>query len=124
MTDDPVLLTGAGGRVGRAILDGIGDAHEWRLLDREPISRSRLPESVADAERLIGDVTNPATVREAVRGVSTVLHLAGDPRPEAPWESVLTNNLDGPQTVIAVAPGAGADCVKIGVGPGSHCTTR
>jgi NAD+ dependent glucose-6-phosphate dehydrogenase len=111
MTDDPVLLTGAGGRVGRAILDGIGDAHEWRLLDREPISRSRLPESVADAERVIGDVTKPATVREAVRGVSTVVHLAGDPRPEAPWESVLTNNVDGTQTVMAVAAEAGVGSV-------------
>ena len=111
MTDDPVLLTGAGGRVGRAILKGVGDAHEWRLLDREPISTSRLPESVADAERVIGDVTDEQTVRDAMDGVSAVVHLAGDPRPEAPWESVLTNNIDGTQKVMAAAVEEGVDRV-------------
>ena len=111
MTDDPVLLTGAGGRAGRAILEGVGDAHEWRLLDREPISTSRLPESVADAERVIGDVTDPRTVRDAMDGVSAVVHLAGDPRPEAPWESVLTNNIDGTQKVMAAAVEEGVDRV-------------
>jgi NAD+ dependent glucose-6-phosphate dehydrogenase len=118
MTGDPVLLTGAGGRVGRAILEGIGDAHEWRLLDREPISTSRLPESVADAERVIGDVTDEATVRDAVEGVSTVVHLAGDPRPEAPWESVLTNNIDGTQTVMSVA--AETDVERVAFASSNH----
>jgi NAD+ dependent glucose-6-phosphate dehydrogenase len=111
MTDDPVLLTGAGGRVGRAILEGVGDAHEWRLLDREPVRTDRLPDAVADAERIVGDVTDEETVRAAVEGVEAVVHLAGDPRPEAPWESVLTNNVDGTQTVFAAAAEAGVDRV-------------
>ena len=43
--DEPVLLTGAGGRVGQAILRGIGDGYEWRLLDREPLPSSRYSSS-------------------------------------------------------------------------------
>jgi NAD+ dependent glucose-6-phosphate dehydrogenase len=46
-----------------------------------------------------------------MEGVSTVVHLAGDPRPEAPWESVLTNNIDGTQTVLAAAVEEGVDRV-------------
>jgi NAD+ dependent glucose-6-phosphate dehydrogenase len=111
MTDDPVLLTGAGGRVGRAILEGVGADHEWRLLDREPLSTNRLPDSVADAERVIADVTDETAVRDAVEGVRAVVHLAGDPRPEAPWDSVLTNNVDGTQTVFDAAVEAGVDRV-------------
>ena len=111
MTDDPVLLTGAGGRVGRAILEGIGADHDWRLLDRESIRLDRLPDAVADAERVIGDVTDEATVRDAISGVAAVIHLAGDPRPEAPWDSVVTNNVDGTQTVFAAAAAAGIDRV-------------
>lgn len=47
--DEPVLLTGAGGRVGQAILRGIGDDYEWRLLDREPLPAAKVPDGVTDA---------------------------------------------------------------------------
>ncbi|GAA0286594.1 NAD-dependent glucose-6-phosphate dehydrogenase Azf [Halobacterium noricense] len=95
--DEPVLLTGAAGRVGQAILDGIGDDYDWRLFDREP------PTGDTDHEVVVGDVTDEDAVREAVAGVGAVIHLAGDPRPEAPWESVLRNNIDGAQTILEVA---------------------
>ncbi|MFC6725806.1 NAD(P)-dependent oxidoreductase, partial [Halobium palmae] len=35
--DEPVLLTGAGGRVGQAILRDLAGEFDWRLLDREPL---------------------------------------------------------------------------------------
>jgi len=95
--DDPVLLTGASGRVGQAILDGIGDDYEWRLLDREP------PTEDTDHEFVVADVTDEAAVRDAVEGVGAIVHLAGDPRPEAPWGSVLRNNIDGTQTILEAA---------------------
>jgi len=95
--DEPVLLTGAAGRVGQAILDGIGDDYDWRLFDREP------PTGDTDHEVVVGDVTDEDAVREAVAGAGAVIHLAGDPRPEAPWESVLRNNIDGAQTILDVA---------------------
>ncbi|MFC7136378.1 NAD-dependent glucose-6-phosphate dehydrogenase Azf [Halobaculum litoreum] len=107
--DDPVLLTGAGGRVGRAILAGIGEAYDWRLLDREPLAAERLPAGVTTEDVVVADVTDEEAVRRAVDGVGAVVHLAGDPRPNAPWDSVLANNIDGTRTVLAAAVDAGVD---------------
>jgi len=107
--DGPVLLTGAGGRVGRAILRGIGDAHEWRLLDREPLRAEQLPASVSAADRYVADVTDRDAVREAVEGCGAVVHLAGDPRRDAPWDSVRRNNIHGTQVIMEASAGAGVE---------------
>ena len=107
--DEPVLLTGAGGRVGQAILRGIGDDYEWRLLDREPLPAAKVPDGVTDADRYVADITDERAVREAMAGVGAVIHLAGDPRKTAPWDSVLRNNIDGTQVVMRAAVDEGVD---------------
>jgi NAD+ dependent glucose-6-phosphate dehydrogenase len=119
--DDPVLLTGAGGRVGQAILNGVGDAHEWRLLDREPLSSDRLPAGVDEDDVIVADVTDDEAVAEAMAGVGAVIHLAGDPRPEAPWNSVLENNIDGTQTVFEAAVEAGVE--KVAFASSNHAVS-
>jgi len=103
--DEPVLLTGAGGHVGEAILDGIGEQYDWRLMFHSQ------PDYDPDHEYVVGDVTDAELVREAVDGVGAVVHLAGDPRPEAPWDSVLSNNIDGTRTVYEAAVDAGVERV-------------
>ena len=107
--DDPVLLTGAGGRVGQAILDGIGEEYDWRLLDREPLPAAKVPDRVTDADQYVADITDERAVHEAMRGVNAVIHLAGDPRKTAPWDSVLRNNIDGTQAVMRAAAAAGVE---------------
>ncbi|MGM0591246.1 MAG: NAD-dependent glucose-6-phosphate dehydrogenase Azf [Halobacteriota archaeon] len=109
--DDPVLLTGAGGRVGQAILGGLGATHDWRLLDREPLPAEKIPDDIDDDAVFVADVTDDDAVAEAVEGVGAIIHLAGDPRPEAPWDSVLRNNIDGTQTVFEAAVDAGVEKV-------------
>ncbi|XVH30392.1 NAD-dependent glucose-6-phosphate dehydrogenase Azf [Haloferacaceae archaeon DSL9] len=109
--EQPVLLTGAGGRVGQAILEYIGDAYEWRLLDREPLSTDELPPGTAKEDVYVADIVDDAAVREAMEGVGTVIHLAGDPRKTAPWESVLRNNIDGTHTVFRTAVDTGVEKV-------------
>ncbi|MEM4782027.1 MAG: NAD-dependent glucose-6-phosphate dehydrogenase Azf [Halalkalicoccus sp.] len=104
--DAPVLLTGSEGRVGRAILDRLAGEYDWRLLDREPPAEER------PGEFFVADITEYEAVREAIEGVGAVIHLAGDPRPEAPWNSVLRNNIDGTHTVMQAAADAGVEkCV-------------
>jgi NAD+ dependent glucose-6-phosphate dehydrogenase len=95
--DEPVLLTGAGGHVGRAILDGLGDAYDWHLLYHNP------PAEEPDHPYWTGEVEDRADVAPAAEGVGAIVHLAGDPRPSAPWGSVLANNIDGTHTVYEVA---------------------
>ena len=99
--DEPVLLTGAGGYVGEAILEGIGEEYEWRLLYHNP------PPEEPDHEYLIGDVTDEEEMAEAVEGTGAVIHLAGDPRRDAGWDSVLRNNVDGTKNVYQAAVDAG-----------------
>ncbi|MES3516242.1 MAG: NAD-dependent glucose-6-phosphate dehydrogenase Azf [Natronomonas sp.] len=101
--DDTVLLTGAGGQVGGAILDGIGDAYDWRLLFHNP------PPTEPDHPYLIGELTDEELMREATDGVSAVVHLAGDPRKNAPWSSVLENNIHGTKVLYDAAMEAGAE---------------
>lgn len=95
--DDPVLLTGAGGHVGQAILDSLSDAYDWRLLDRRPLDDD------FDHECRVADITDDAAVRAAMDGIGAVVHLAADSRPDAPWDSVLPNNIGGTQTVFQAA---------------------
>ncbi|MFC6905063.1 NAD-dependent glucose-6-phosphate dehydrogenase Azf [Halalkalicoccus tibetensis] len=101
--DAPVLLTGSEGRVGRAIVERLADEYDWRLLDREPPAEDR------PGEFVVCDITDYDDVREAMEGIGAVVHLAGDPRPEAPWDSVLRNNIDGTHTVLEAAVDAGVD---------------
>ena len=103
--DDPVLLTGAEGRVGQAILSELSGEYEWRLLDRDPPTRETRHEFV------VADITDEEAVREAMAGVGAVIHLAGDPRPEAPWNSVLENNIDGTRNVLEAAVKTGVEKV-------------
>jgi len=101
--DQRVLLTGAGGRVGEAILEGLGDEYEWKLLFHSP------PDEEPDHEYLLGDVINDDEVAAAMEGVDAVIHLAGDPRPSAPWDSVLSNNIDGTQKMYEAAVDEGVE---------------
>lgn len=110
--DLKVLLTGAGGRVGEAILGGIGDAYDWRLMFHNP------PPDEPPHEYLVGDVDNETEVAEAVTGVDAVIHLAGDPRPEAPWDSVVENNIDGTKNIYQAA--VDADVEKIVFASSNH----
>jgi len=92
-----VLLTGAGGHVGRTVLDGLREKYDWRLMfHSQPAEEPEFP-------YVTGEVQDSADVRPAMEGVDAVIHLAGDPRPEAPWSSVLANNIDGTHTVYKAA---------------------
>jgi len=95
--EEPVLLTGAGGHVGEAILRGLGEKYDWRLLFHSP------PDEEPDHPYIVGEVQDNEDVAAAAQGVDAIVHLAGDPRPSAPWRSVLTNNIDGTHTIYEVA---------------------
>ena len=72
----PVLVTGATGLVGAAVVRHLlAGGVAVRVLRRET-SRLDLLGDVA-VEHAIGDVTEPESVREAVRGVAAVFHVAG-----------------------------------------------
>ena len=69
-----ILLTGASGLVGSAVLRRLLDAgREVRCLVRDP---RRLGPNRVRVHITLGDLTDPVSVRQAVRGTRSVIHLA------------------------------------------------
>src|SRR5918999_3599832 len=70
-----LLLTGATGRVGSALLPRLTARGEAvRCLVRDP---RRLGPARVRVQIALGDLADPASFRHALRGVRTVIHLAG-----------------------------------------------
>jgi NADH dehydrogenase len=69
-----ILLTGASGLVGRALLERLTeDGSQVRCLVRDP---RRLGSSRVRVQIALGDLADPPSFRNAMRGVETVIHLA------------------------------------------------
>jgi len=91
-----VVLTGAGGRIGRAItplLPANWDVQGTDLTASEGISTL--------------DISNPDACRAAFAGVDAVVHLAAIPDPEASWERLLPVNVVGVYQVAQAAVSCG-----------------
>lgn len=75
---DVILLTGATGLVGTAVLRRlVGEGDPVRCLVRDP---RRLGEQRVRVQLAMGDLADPPSFRNAMRGVSTVIHLAAAAR--------------------------------------------
>lgn len=92
-----VLVTGAAGRVGGQLLPGLRDDWELRLLDRAG------GDEELGAPLLAGELTDRGLLAEALDGVDAVVHLAGNPDPEAPWQELREPNIEGFAALLDVA---------------------
>jgi uncharacterized protein YbjT (DUF2867 family) len=73
-----ILLTGATGTVGSALLRRLtAQGRQVRCLVRDP---RRLGDQRVRVQIALGDLSNPASFRNALRGVDTVVHLAASIR--------------------------------------------
>lgn len=91
-----VLVTGAAGELGRAACRELKSrGHYVRGFDRKP-----MPE-LDDA--VVGDLTDPDTLRRAVRGCDTVVHYAATPDDADFMTDLLPNNIVGVYRVFEVA---------------------
>jgi NADH dehydrogenase len=89
-----LLLTGATGSIGSRLLPLLLErGHEVRCLVREP---RRLGDRRVDVQIAIGDLgemSDPYLVRQALRGVDTVVHLAATIRDQPPHRIEELNGL-------------------------------
>jgi uronate dehydrogenase len=99
VTEAPILVTGAAGRVGAVLRRGL-PALGWRL---RPLDLAPMP---AEPDAVQADVLDPAALAAAMKGVAAVVHLAGLPR-EASWGATLTTNIDATYQVFEAARLAG-----------------
>ncbi|MEU2332103.1 NAD(P)-dependent oxidoreductase [Streptomyces sp. NPDC006654] len=98
-TPRTLLLTGAAGGLGtlmRSLLPEYGYA--LRLLDVRPVE--------GEPDAITADLADQDALREAVRGVDAVLHLAGISL-EAPFEKILRSNIEGTYNLYEAAREAG-----------------
>ena len=96
-----VLITGAAGRIGRVVREGLKDRYRLRLHDRVALT------TTSNEEVFVGDVTQLDHMVEVVDGIEAIVHLAGNPNLDAPWEEVLETNIRGTYTVFEAARRSG-----------------
>jgi uncharacterized protein YbjT (DUF2867 family) len=88
-----LLLTGATGSIGSRLLPLLLEGEDVRCLVREP---RRLRERRVDVQIALGDLgemSDPYLVRQALRGVDTVVHLAATIRDQPPHRIEELNGL-------------------------------
>jgi uncharacterized protein YbjT (DUF2867 family) len=100
-----ILLTGATGTVGSALLRRLtGDGALVRCLVRDP---RRLGDQRVRVQIALGDLANPPSFRNALRGVETVVHLAASIR-DQPLASIEELNAMATLRLVRAAERAGA----------------
>jgi uncharacterized protein YbjT (DUF2867 family) len=100
-----ILLTGATGTIGTALLRRLTDGGEpVRCLVRDP---RRLRDQRVRVQIALGDLANPASFRNALRGVDTVIHLAASIR-DQPRASIEELNGVATLRLVRAAERAGA----------------
>jgi NAD+ dependent glucose-6-phosphate dehydrogenase len=97
-----VLVTGAYGRCGTAIIDHLDDSddYEWTYLNR-----SDRPDDhpYGGYDTVLANVTDYDALRRAFDGQDGVVHLAAKPSVDAPWDSILENNIIGGYNALEAA---------------------
>ena len=94
MMDRTVLVTGAAGVVGSLIVPPLLQRYRLRLLDVRTLESALVPGNV---EQIVADLRDEADVMAAVRGVDTIVHLAGNADPTATWDALAGSNVEATQ---------------------------
>jgi len=95
-----ILITGANGRIGSALvrhLDALEEEYALRLADLR----------IKDGRGMEIDIANLSACRLACEAVDTVIHLAAVASPDASFEEILPANIVGTYNVFQTASEAG-----------------
>ena len=102
MAKKRVLVTGAAGRIGWVVRQHLGEKYELSSLDLLEVD---------GIESHVADLAELDAIRPAFEGKEAVLHLGGDPGGNAPFDSVVRNNIVGTHNVFQASREAGVSRV-------------
>ncbi len=100
-----VLVTGAAGHIGSYFAEQMHGTYALRLMvrgDEEGIERLN-----AWGEVVTADLADLERLKEVCAGADAVVHLAGNPDPNALWKDLLETNIVGTYNLFAAAKAAG-----------------
>lgn len=99
-----VLVTGAAGNIGSYFAEHCSERYDLRLMVRE---QDKDVDAIrAHGEVVVADLSQLDRLKEVCAGMDTVLHLAGNPSPNATWESVRDDNIAGTYHLFVAAKAA------------------
>ena len=97
-----VLITGAGGHLGRKLFDALESDPAYTVsgLDIQQVDHPDIHTA---------DLSGDDSWTDLLEGVDVIVHLAGDREPAATWPSAITHNMDATLTLYhhAAAQGVG-----------------
>jgi len=98
-----VLVTGAGGTIGRILRAGLADSYALRTVDQVP----------GPGVDLVADVRQSERMEAACAGASAVVDLAANPRVDTSWAVVQENNISAAVATLEAAHRAGVGRVVL-----------
>lgn len=108
LREKDVLVTGATGFIGRSVAEELlKKGARVRAMARN-ISKARGLES-AGAAVIIGDMTDPSSLKKAVQGCQAVFHFAGVTNEFKPHKYYSLVNIEGTRTLAEAAAKEGVD---------------
>lgn len=92
-----ILITGINGLIGKILHHALQKEHEIYGLDQGGAFSDR----ILSAD--ISDYAQTVRVMQQFRPLDAIIHLAGDPSPQASWDSVLKANIIGTRNIFEAA---------------------
>jgi nucleoside-diphosphate-sugar epimerase len=93
-----VLITGCNGIIGKILWRNLAGKFELYGID---LCLSEKTDNLFDVD--IANFEQVQTAFERMPALDSIVHLAGDPRPDADWQSVLLNNIGGTRNLYEAA---------------------
>lgn len=98
MAAPKLLITGCNGLVGRILWDDLQNDFDLYGLD---ISFGKSSEKIFQAD--VAKAEQVQSVFSRITNLTYIVHLAGDPRVDADWDSVFVNNIGGTKNIYEAA---------------------
>ena len=100
-----VLVTGTAGNIGSYFAEHCSKRYDLRLMVRD---QDKDVDAIRPyGEVAVADLSQLDRLKEVCAGIDTVVHLAGNPSPNATWESLRDDNIAGTYHLFVAAKAAG-----------------